>query len=99
MHSSPPLHTLLTQESARVFAYGSLVEPRRLDEVLGRRYAGERYRARLAGYQRVTPNEYPFPYIVAARKSWVDGVVVMDLSPRDLQILDVYEEVEAGVYR
>src|SRR5437588_8737312 len=96
MHTSPPLHRLL--ETPRVFAYGSLVDPRCLDEVLGHRYAGERYRARLAGYERVMRSDYPFPYIVAAQSGWVDGVVVMDLSPRDLQKLDCYEEVEAGVY-
>jgi gamma-glutamylcyclotransferase (GGCT)/AIG2-like uncharacterized protein YtfP len=82
-----------------VFAYGSLVDPHCLDEVLEHRYAGERYRARLAGYQRIMNSEYPFPYIVAAREAWVDGVVVMDLTPCDLQKLDRYEEVEAGVYR
>ena len=37
-------------------------------------------------------------FIVEAEGSSVEGVLVMDLSPYDLQALDRYEEVDAGVY-
>jgi gamma-glutamylcyclotransferase (GGCT)/AIG2-like uncharacterized protein YtfP len=87
--NSPPQH---------VFAYGSLVDPGCLDEVLGHPHAGERLPARLEGYERITTAAYPFPYIVAARGKWVDGVLVMDLDRDDLLALDEYEEVDKGIY-
>jgi hypothetical protein len=82
-----------------VFAYGTLVDPRCLDDVLGHRHTGERLRARLLGFQRKTSPDYPYPYIVAAADHSVDGVLIMDLSPDDLRLLDLYEEVDAGTYR
>lgn len=87
-HREPGLH---------VFTYGSLVDPRCLDEVLGHAHRGERLAARLSGFQRIT-GRYPYPFVVARPGQHVDGVLVMDLSPRDVQILDAYEEVDAGVY-
>jgi gamma-glutamylcyclotransferase (GGCT)/AIG2-like uncharacterized protein YtfP len=82
-----------------LFVYGSLVEPRCLDEVLGHPFMGERLRARLAGYARVASEAYAFPFIVQVPDGWVDGVVIMDLSRFDLDTLDRYEDVEAGIYR
>ncbi len=81
-----------------VFAYGTLVEPRCLDEVIGHRHVGERLAARLAGYRRVNSSAYPYPFIVVAQGAWVDGVLVMDLTPYDIAALDRYEEVESGTY-
>ena len=78
--------------------YGTLVDPARVDEVLGHRHSGERLRARLVGYHRVLTERYPFPFIVAAQGGVVDGVVLEDLSQDDLRVLDRYEEVEDGVY-
>jgi gamma-glutamylcyclotransferase (GGCT)/AIG2-like uncharacterized protein YtfP len=86
-------------QSQHVFVYGSLVDPRCLDDALGHRHTGERLRARLQGYQRLTTPEYPFPYLVPAPDHAVDGVLLMDLSAHDLQLLDRYEEVDAGMYR
>src|ERR1051326_9176433 len=97
MHTTSPLRT--PSQSQNLFVYGSLVDPRCLDQVLGRRHAGERLRARLHGYQRHTMPDYPFPYLVAASDQSVDGVLLMDLSAPDLQLLDRYEEVDAGMYR
>jgi gamma-glutamylcyclotransferase (GGCT)/AIG2-like uncharacterized protein YtfP len=87
------------QAARHLFAYGTLVDPACLDEVLGHRHQGERLAARLRGYQRVTTPTFPYPFIVEANGSSVDGVLVMDLSPYDIQVLDRYEEVESGVYR
>jgi gamma-glutamylcyclotransferase (GGCT)/AIG2-like uncharacterized protein YtfP len=84
--------------SQHVFAYGSLVDPRCLDDVLGHVHAGERLPARLAGYRRIVSHAYAFPFIVAAPGSSVDGVLLMDLDPHDLTVLDRYEEVETGAY-
>jgi gamma-glutamylcyclotransferase (GGCT)/AIG2-like uncharacterized protein YtfP len=82
-----------------LFAYGTLVDPHCLEGVLGHKHEGERVAARLQGYQRVSDPGYPYPFIVEAQGSWVDGILVMDLSPYDLQVLDQYEEVDSGVYR
>jgi gamma-glutamylcyclotransferase (GGCT)/AIG2-like uncharacterized protein YtfP len=83
----------------RLFVYGSLVAPGCLDKVLGHKHLGERLRARLMGYERIASATYLYPYIVEAHGQSVDGVVLMDLSPRDMQALDRYEDVDAGVYR
>jgi gamma-glutamylcyclotransferase (GGCT)/AIG2-like uncharacterized protein YtfP len=88
----------MTHIRRHVFAYGSLVEPRCLDDVLGHVHPGERLQARLEGYRCVTTCAYPYPYIVTAHGRFVDGVLVMDLTPHDLQLLDRYEEVDAGMY-
>jgi gamma-glutamylcyclotransferase (GGCT)/AIG2-like uncharacterized protein YtfP len=82
-----------------LFAYGSLADPRRLDDVLGHRHCGERLRARLDGFERITTAAYPFPYIVAAHGRSVDGVLLMDLSSDDLEALDQYEEIDQGMYQ
>ena len=87
-----------TEDTRRLFVYGSLVQPDCLDEVLGHRHTGERLAARLADYRRVATPDYPYPFIVADPGAAVDGVLLMDLSPCDLWVLDRYEEVESGVY-
>jgi hypothetical protein len=81
-----------------VFAYGSLVDPLCLDDVLGHRHRGERLRARLDGYRRVSIETYEFPFIVAAPESSVEGVLLMDLSPADMHAVDGYEDVDIGTY-
>ena len=92
---SPRPATLACQH---VFAYGSLVEPRCVDEVLGHVHTGERLAARLAGYRRVVNGSFPYPFIVASPGASVDGVLLMDLDACDIQVLDRYEEVETGTY-
>src|ERR1051326_1553969 len=89
----------VADDARHVFVYGSLVQPDRLDEVLGHRHLGERLAARLADYRRVATADYPYPFIVAEPGASVDGALLMDLSPYDLAVLDRYEEVESGVYR
>jgi gamma-glutamylcyclotransferase (GGCT)/AIG2-like uncharacterized protein YtfP len=82
-----------------LFVYGSLVDPRCLDDVLGHPHSGERLRAQLTGFTRMAPDELTYPFIVAHSGARVDGVLIMDLSPYDLQLLDRYEDIEAGMYR
>jgi hypothetical protein len=82
-----------------LFAYGSLVDPRCLEDVLGHAHSGERLRAQLVGYERKVEDVFPYPFIVAASGGRVDGVLVTDLSTCDMQLLDGYEEIETGVYR
>ncbi len=98
MPTSRPANAALSA-SKHVFTYGSLVDPRCFDDVLGHSHAGERLAARLVGYERVSTDAYPYPFIVAATGRAVDGVLVMDLSAYDIQTLDRYEEVDTGVYR
>jgi gamma-glutamylcyclotransferase (GGCT)/AIG2-like uncharacterized protein YtfP len=97
MHIRPPAGGSAARQ--HLFAYGSLVEPRCLDEVLGHAHPGERLRARLPGYERLTATTYPFPFVVEADGRAVDGILVMELSPYDIDVLDRYEEVDIGVYR
>ena len=85
--------------SRHLFVYGSLVDPRCLEDVLGHPHPGERLRAQLAGYTRIAADAFPYPFIVAAAGARVDGVLISDLSPYDMQLLDRYEEIEAGMYR
>ena len=81
-----------------VFVYGSLVDPQRLREVLGYPPPGERLRATLRGFARRMVDDYAYPFIVADPEAHVEGVLVLDLSARDLERLDDYEEVDAHIY-
>jgi gamma-glutamylcyclotransferase (GGCT)/AIG2-like uncharacterized protein YtfP len=83
---------------AHVFVYGTLVDPRKLDEVVGHRHLGERLRARLHGYRRVVSSKYEYPFLVPMPDASVEGVLVMDLTAADMKSLDAYEEVADGVY-
>ena len=82
-----------------LFVYGTLIDPRRLREVLGHAPRGEVLRARLRGYRRVTTPAYEYPFVVEDPDATVDGLVVMDLAPPELESLDAYEDVAEGVYR
>jgi len=95
----PELNDGTASPTRHVFVYGTLVEPGRLDAVLGHQHLGERLSARLAGYRRVSDASYAYPYVVPTPGAWVDGVLLMDLNPYEMQLLDRYEEVESGVYR
>lgn len=82
-----------------MFVYGSLVDPSTLDDVLDHPYLGRRLAARLDGYRRIALDTYSFPFIVAKPGGFVDGLLLVDLTMHDVQALDLYEEVEALVYR
>jgi gamma-glutamylcyclotransferase (GGCT)/AIG2-like uncharacterized protein YtfP len=87
-----------TSTGKHLFVYGSLTDPRTVDRVLGHAHRGERFRARLAGYQRVQHAAYGYPFLVARDGAEVEGVLLMDLGARELEILDAYEEVDQGLY-
>ena len=84
----------------QLFVYGTLVDPAKLDEVLGHRHLGERLRARLRGYRRVAraSDEFPYPFILPSPDGAVDGILILDLSVADLDVLDAYEDVAQGTY-
>jgi gamma-glutamylcyclotransferase (GGCT)/AIG2-like uncharacterized protein YtfP len=97
--TQPEWNGFSPEEARHLFVYGTLVDPACLDEVLGHRHTGERLAARLPDFHYLRTPSYPYPFIVAEHGASVDGVLVMDLSPYDLQVLDRYEEVEFDVYR
>jgi len=67
--------------------------------VIGHHHQGERIRARVVGFQRLVVPWYEFPFVVHRSDAVTEGVLIMDLSPEDLAMLDAYEEVDQGVYR
>jgi gamma-glutamylcyclotransferase (GGCT)/AIG2-like uncharacterized protein YtfP len=81
-----------------LFVYGSLMDVRVLEEVIGHAHRGERLRARLHGYERVTVSGWDYPALVPHAGTYTDGVLVTDLSAADLEALDRYEEVTGSVY-
>jgi gamma-glutamylcyclotransferase (GGCT)/AIG2-like uncharacterized protein YtfP len=97
MNTGPPASPTWAPE--RLFAYGSLVDPDCLRKVLGHAHLGERIRAQLVGYQRLICVAYPYPYIVESRGRVVDGVLLTNLTSSEMEMLDHYEEVDAGMYR
>jgi gamma-glutamylcyclotransferase (GGCT)/AIG2-like uncharacterized protein YtfP len=90
---------VINRPTAHLFVYGTLVEPRRLAEVLGHRPQGQVLGACLRGFRRVTTPTYEFPFVVPDPTASVDGVLVMDLDAEDLRRLDQYEDVADGLYR
>jgi gamma-glutamylcyclotransferase (GGCT)/AIG2-like uncharacterized protein YtfP len=96
----PTSSTVPGAKGEHLFVYGTLVEPAKLDEVLGHRHLGERLRARLPGYRRLArvSEEFPYAIILPSPGDAVDGILVLDLSAADLVVLDEYEEVGQGTY-
>jgi gamma-glutamylcyclotransferase (GGCT)/AIG2-like uncharacterized protein YtfP len=86
------------QRISDLFVYGTLVDPRGLDEVLGYRFGGERLRAQLRGFFRVRIDDFDYPFLVAREGSVVDGILIVGLGARDLAVLDRYEDVDSGLY-
>jgi gamma-glutamylcyclotransferase (GGCT)/AIG2-like uncharacterized protein YtfP len=72
----------------RVFVYGSLLNPKRQCEIVGREL--RMLPARLPGYERGRGRYF---YIVARRGTETIGAILLGLDARDLAALDRYEEV------
>jgi gamma-glutamylcyclotransferase (GGCT)/AIG2-like uncharacterized protein YtfP len=73
---------------SRVFVYGSLLNPKRQREVVGRELP--MLPARLPGYERGRGRYF---YIVARPGAETLGAILLDLDARDISALDRYEEV------
>jgi gamma-glutamylcyclotransferase (GGCT)/AIG2-like uncharacterized protein YtfP len=71
-----------------LFVYGTLMNPAERLRLLGRPVDASP--ARLAGYARGQKRYY---FIARQRDAVTDGAILEDLSPRDLAILDKYEDV------
>jgi gamma-glutamylcyclotransferase (GGCT)/AIG2-like uncharacterized protein YtfP len=87
-----------TSESWNLFVYGSLMDTDVLEGVIGHVHRGERLRARLKGYKRISASGWTYPALVPQAGAYTDGVLVTGLSDTELEALDRYEEVTEGVY-
>jgi gamma-glutamylcyclotransferase (GGCT)/AIG2-like uncharacterized protein YtfP len=75
-------------EESALFVYGTLLDRRFREKLLGR--VVEELPARLAGYARRRARYF---YAVKRDGAETEGVLLLDLSDRDFKILDEYEEV------
>jgi gamma-glutamylcyclotransferase (GGCT)/AIG2-like uncharacterized protein YtfP len=82
-----------------VFVYGTLVDRRVLEEVIGHPHTGEVLRARLSGFRRVVSDAFEYSFLIEDAGGSVDGLLIMDLSGADIDVLDRYEDVADGLYR
>jgi Gamma-glutamyl cyclotransferase, AIG2-like len=79
----------------RFFFYGTLIDPEILRSVLQRSVDPIRRRkAVLKGYRRVYRRGASYPIIIADTTAQVEGVVVSELTNRDIMLLTMYEGQE-----
>jgi len=81
-------------QGARLFVYGTLMDEARVLAVTGRTFPARA--ARLDGYRRNTSG--PYPYVVPAARSHVDGLLLDGIDAASLDALDRYED-EGRLYR
>ena len=65
-----------------------MIDPEQVHRLTGRRFSSEP--AVLHGYERVLPAE-GYPYVRNCRAGRVDGLLLRDLDPAALRLLDLYE--------
>jgi gamma-glutamylcyclotransferase (GGCT)/AIG2-like uncharacterized protein YtfP len=75
-------------EDATLFVYGSLVDEKQREEIIGRRVAN--WPATLPDYERARARYF---YIRARPGSSTPGLILLKLTARDIAALDRYEEV------
>ena len=73
----------------RLFVYGTLMEPARVERVTGRRFVGRP--ATLHGWTR-TIASHGYPVIHPSSEDTVDGIVLDGLDTAALRALDGYED-------
>ncbi len=71
----------------RLFVYGTLRDPARLEQVIGRRVPSRP--ARLRGHAR---REAAYPYVVESPDGVVDGLLLEELDDAAMARLDAYED-------
>jgi gamma-glutamylcyclotransferase (GGCT)/AIG2-like uncharacterized protein YtfP len=72
-----------------LFAYGTLLIPELLAQVVGRSWPGSR--AELPGYRRYRLQGKSYPAVVAEAAARVVGLFYPDVTPLELELLDSYE--------
>ena len=78
-----------------LFVYGTLMDERIRRQLLRRPIMQQK--ALLFGYRRVH-NADAYPYLAASGEGRVDGMILRQLKPAELRVLDLYEE-EGRLYR
>jgi gamma-glutamylcyclotransferase (GGCT)/AIG2-like uncharacterized protein YtfP len=82
--------------STSLFGYGTLADARRLAGLLERPVAGAA--AELLDFERVEPDGFPYPIVVAAEGERVAGKLYRHLSAEELARVDAYEGVAESLY-
>jgi gamma-glutamylcyclotransferase (GGCT)/AIG2-like uncharacterized protein YtfP len=82
---------------ADLFTYGELTRPEVMEKLLGRLPTSRP--AVLLDHRRVLDEEVGFFRAIPSRGSRIDGLLYEGLDPGELTKLDVYEEVERGLYQ
>jgi gamma-glutamylcyclotransferase (GGCT)/AIG2-like uncharacterized protein YtfP len=82
--------------SSALFIYGTLIDPNIQRKLLGRTLAVRD--AVLKGYHRFAITGEPYPAVAPKTGSLVLGKVCFDISDSLFRILDMYEEIELGMY-
>jgi gamma-glutamylcyclotransferase (GGCT)/AIG2-like uncharacterized protein YtfP len=75
-----------------LFAYGTLMWPEVLEQVVGRRLSGEF--AVLSGYRRLRVKGESYPVIVPSAADSVEGIMYRGLNAREIRRLDLFEGKE-----
>lgn len=87
------------QDTLPLFIYGSLRDPRVRTRVLGERTDLSTRPAVLHGHVRLMVPGFGYPFVApAGPDDNVDGELLLGLRPADFVTLDVYEDVEDGLY-
>ena len=77
-------------EDSTLFVYGTLLDSKMREQVIGRPVAS--VAARLPGYERRRGRYF---YVVRHERGQTEGLLLTGLSARDFERLDQYEEVPA----
>lgn len=81
----------------KLFVYGSLMDRRILERVIGRSWQGHYRKATLPDYIKVQPSWYPMIFKEVGAN--VEGLLVDNLSYDDFEELDRYESTASGLFR
>jgi len=83
------------QEPVDLFVYGTLMDPQRVEALTGKQFA--RVEATLVGFARYQSG-CGYPYILPEPGAVVHGVLLTQIDPHSLRLLDAYE-AEGELYR
>ena len=72
-----------------LFAYGTLMWPEIMSDVIGRKIEG--CPARLSGARRLRVKDQVYPSLVPSEGSEVDGIIYFDLTESEIVALDRFE--------
>lgn len=74
-----------------VFVYGTLSSPQVVQTLLGRAPSGEFRAAHLEDHSRHPVKGFVFPAMIPNAHKRVDGFLIEDLSPKELELFDWFE--------